>query len=133
MHTSFVQTHIDFREFKVSLFDVQPNIGISPIVDGIELAAFCDTLHLGVGDALKAGQTFCRAQADQLNAVTERLFAERLVVHLSGVVQVWAVPDGKIGRGAHPHIFFARLPCYPRFRRRKVVYHAYLLERQAKP
>lgn len=115
MHTSFVQTHIDFREFKVSLFDVQPNIGISPIVDGIELATFCDTLHLGVGDALKAGQTFCRAQADQLNAVAERLFAERLVVHLSGVVQVWAVPDGKIGRGTHPHIFFARLPCYPRF------------------
>lgn len=37
MHTSFVQTHIDFREFKVSLFDVQPNIGIGPIVDAREL------------------------------------------------------------------------------------------------
>ena len=50
--TRLIEPHIDFREFKVSLFDVEPDIGIRPVINGIELAAAGDALHLGVGDAL---------------------------------------------------------------------------------
>ena len=131
--TRLIEPHVDLRKFKVSLLDVQPHIGVLPVVDGIELAAAGDALHFGVGNALEAGQAFRRAQTDKLDAVRKRLGAERLVVHFPCIVKVGTVHDGKIGRFAHPDIFLARLPRYPRFGAGQVVNDGHLLERQAKP
>ena len=112
-----VQVHVAFRKLQLVLFDVEPDVGIFPVVHRQhgELLARGPAVHLRPGDIPEALYAFAGPDAHQHDTVIHDDGAEVLVVHFAWVMDRRMRPDGEWRRVSYPAIFLPGLPGDPPF------------------
>ena len=130
-----VYPEVSLRNIQVMVPDIQPDVFVLPVVyrENDIVAGYAFPAQIQHGHILQTLYALCCSYTGQHNTILGYPRQEGLIVLLADARKVRALHDGE-GRGlSHPHVFFARFPCYPAFRILQLVETRNLLQRQAIP